>query len=301
MEKINNKNTDTLENNANNKKRNNVSEAFLHTYQGDVDMSLKNKKTSLIRLMEKKTGEKLKFKNNINSTSISIGHAVFLSALFIIVGVFAIYISNKIESSSNQARVFFKSINKKIVLFDTKTDLDITGLSPYSIKQLIANSIPYKPPGTLLEIGLHVNDSGTARKISVDEFFERLGLSLGKEYISHIDDYFIGAFYDRFGAYPVLLFSSKKPNIVMYGIRKWEYKAPVELTPVFVLNTKSPTELFGSDIKYIDTAIDNVDIRVLPNKNGDPIIIYGILDQNIIFMTNSTDAIKEINRRLQYN
>ena len=68
------------------------------------------------------------------------------------------------------------------------------------------------------------------------------------------------------------------------------------LTAPFFINTES-----GATYEFKDAIIDNRDVRVLLNNNGDIVFIYGFLDSKTLIMTTSKLALREAFNRIILN
>ncbi|MEN9621597.1 MAG: hypothetical protein RLZZ67_31 [Candidatus Parcubacteria bacterium] len=122
------------------------------------------------------------------------------------------------------------------------------------------------------------------------EIPNRLLRSLGTSYM-------IGVYtYDTQS--PFIIFKNTFFQNAFSGMLEWEQKMRTDLLPLVQVAHTGETNTGALSSAFEDIIISNVDVRVLKNDSGQPILMYAFADKDTIVVTTSQTALKYIIDRL---
>jgi hypothetical protein len=94
---------------------------------------------------------------------------------------------------------------------------------------------------------------------------------------------------------PVILLTVSEPDAAFAGMLAWEKTIATDLSPFFTLGSLT---LSSTPPVFTDTSFNNIDTRALYDGDGMLILMYTLLERNVIAITNSTATMQEVAQRL---
>lgn len=275
----------------------------LRTYRQDVADVMREKKTSLVRMVLEEQKERNKREQEVSPTSRKNLPIVLLSALFIFstIGiVYYIYFTvnsgdNTIENLSLTPLIFVEknievSINNK----------DSRALRSEIIKSIQdtnrrVDSIDYLFFTETL--GIQTPNGIVQKKnlIPSGRFFETLGMTVPPILLRSLRPDFMLGIHSFNKNQPFLVLKTDYYDNAFAGMLEWEGHLTEDLLTLFGQENRVQ-EL--SQRKWGDTVIKNKDTRVLLDFDGNIALVYAFKDQRTLIITTSEDTFLEVSRRL---
>jgi hypothetical protein len=94
---------------------------------------------------------------------------------------------------------------------------------------------------------------------------------------------------------PILLLRATEPDAAFAGMLAWESRMASNLSPLFPLGTLTLAE---TPPTFTDISLNNIDARVQYDGNQKIVLLYALLERNIIAITNSLTTMQEVASRL---
>lgn len=272
--------------------------APLRTYRQDVAGVMRDKKTSLVRLVLEEQKERGRRERELSPVSRKNLPLVILSVLFLFsTAGLAYYIyfhlhpvdrtledlhvtplifveqNKEIPANSKDSRLLKKEIID--TLADTKLKVDV-------IEYLFfTETIPGTPP--------------TKALIPSDRFFAALDIKMPPMLLRALRPDFMLGMHSFNNNQPFFILKTDYYDNAFAGMLEWENKLAEDILPVFGQASRIK-EL--SQRKWGDAVIKNKDTRVLRNFDESTALIYAFKDQRTLIITTSEDTLLEVSRRL---
>ncbi len=133
------------------------------------------------------------------------------------------------------------------------------------------------------------------------ELLNRLGAHLPDTLQRSLRQEYAFGFHSWIKNEPYLILITDSFDNAYAGMLEWEKNIPLDLGPIFydekaLLGATSTDQIVIE--KFVDRIYNNKDVRVIENREKKPILLWSILDRNIIIITTNGDTLNEINRRL---
>lgn len=238
------------------------------------------------------------------------------SKIFMIIGgvlliVGAIFFSVYLLKQKNNTVVPDQNITKNldaIVSYDTSSYTDISSIITIAdLMNLLKKESAQKDTAqSIRSIFLTTQNNGQRALSTLNEFLPILNLSMPDSLLrSFTGKYMLGIYTSaetdaNTGTnkpYVFLIFQIKDYNSSYAGMLYWEKTILDDMFTIFGIDvTGDNKQLLGKQFK--DTLVNNKDTRVLLDKDGYGLLYYTFPDKENMIITNSEDAIKEINNRL---
>ena len=284
--------------------------SLLHTYKGDVETMVKKQKLSLIKMaaaqanankndlyrLNKKTGKKnASFTRQIPTISL----ALSLLGLVALGVSYYVYFAPPPPPPSVQGQHSF-------FFADKVETVDITDRIPTTIKRMLASlrDSSYDPRGSVVQVipvkTVSSDSKTTLTPLTLRELFTLLKISFPNEYMSSLSDTFMFGWYAAEQKnHPYLILKSSSYDYTFAGMLEWERHIESDFYPLFTLTDSSPLQRFSAEFRFIDSTLDNVDVRILKDPAGKVHVVYGFVTKNLLLVTTDVVPFVEITKRLR--
>lgn len=284
----------------------NVSEGLapLRTYRQDVAGVMRDKKTSLVRLVLEEQKERNRREREVSPTSRKNLPLIFLSLIFLFstIGiVYYIYFRiNSVDHTLEDLKIV------PLIFVEKNKEIAVSGKDPRALEGEIVNDILQD---TTLKVdvieylfftetlGVQTQDGIVQKKniIPSDRLFEAVGIKMPPMLLRSLRPDFMLGFHSFNKNQPFLILKTDYYDNAFAGMLEWENGMAKDLLPLFG-RVDHVTEL--SQRKWDDTVIKNKDTRVLRNFDGSIALVYTFKDQRTLIITTSEDTLLEVSRRL---
>ncbi len=147
----------------------------------------------------------------------------------------------------------------------------------------------------ITQIYLSGTDSATMKSaVATSDFFSALNPRAPGSFIRNLSEEMMFGAYN--GTSPFFIFKTAQFTTAFAGMLEWEPFISTDLTPLFGEPLTSATP-YGA--KFVDTTLQNVDVRILYDQEGKERILYAFLNKTTLILTTSSDALLELITRLQ--
>ncbi|MEI6660381.1 MAG: hypothetical protein WCK91_03085 [bacterium] len=277
----------------------------VRTFSSDMAEAVRDNEISVVKvaLAEQKKHEKNDMLKSAEGTPAKKILWVSGGILLIVIslGIYYILIRKNTEQSTP---VVVQSVDiQAFIPYDQRANIDTTN----TISETdISNSI-HKEVGNIGKIGgiknIFINKvvAGKTVQLSSREFITAIGSTMPQALARSLpDSYIIGTYLPRgLGSSPhlFLMFQTKDYNVAYASMLSWESTLLNDVFTMFGIDVSGEKkELF--DEQWKDVILNNKDARVLYDKSGAPILYYLFLNRDYFIISDSQDAIKEVNSRL---
>lgn len=279
----------------------------IHTYLTDMAETVRNNEISVINIAvaEQKKHEREDIYRKVegkNSTKLFllVGGAILLLGTF--VTIYFVIQKNK-ETNAPITNVTSSKI-ETIISYDDQSFVDVTQTTNSNdfVKLLKPELLKVGNPDSIKSIFLTNSTSGTPEILKLEDFTSLLGITAPSSLIRSLTgQYMIGTYT------PAIKNANNKPNLFMLfqvkdydivyaGMLQWEKTMLNDLYGIFNINTVGNISL--SEMPFKDGLINNKDIRILYDNNGNNILSYIFIDKNTLLITDSQDVIEKITNQL---
>ncbi len=259
----------------------------LRTYQGDVDEALSKNKTSVSSIViaeQKRRDSVLSSPEDDARAANRNKYVVWIGGALVVIGLLVVIVVYYNASSSNQVTIVQKT--KTLIGFSVEKDIPITNASGGQITQAISKEVnAFKlPPNSILYINTTTASSTPAEPQDV--------LSLIAPQIPGVlsrsfeNQYMIGVYsFDRNA--PFIIFTTTDYASSFAGMLKWEPNMVSDIGSIFgITSTSTPV--------FLDKSLQNKDLRVLKDDNGQTILLYSFIDKNTLVITTKENILTGI-------
>ncbi len=300
----------------------------IRTFESDAVEATRQKNISAVSL----AAQQIQKKDNAHTTphpSKTLFHKDGLKKIVLIVGILVLIVASigivgyAIFSLIKQTPLPQQATPPKTLI--TADDTKIVSVSPnqntlnawLDAKHTLAND-----PATIVAIDL-IN-SGTTTPVNAQMFLTNLGAShMPSWFIRAIgQSYMTGFYHDGSSWNPFLIVQVDSYTNAFAGMLQWEPAMATDLAPLYASSqihtnvasttiatttafasytassTSSTTVTLATPPSFSDTFIDNKNVRVLGIPGQKPLLLYSFPEQNVLVITTSTAAMKEIFNRL---
>jgi hypothetical protein len=278
--------------------------APLRTYRQDVAGVMRDKKTSLVRLVLEEQKERNKREREKSPTSSKNLPLIILSLFFLFAAAGMVYYiffrlnpTDRTLADLKVTPLIFTEKNKEVsTAGKTSSALEGEITNLLHLEELRVDAVEYIFfTETLNSKTTDGEPTQEKNLISTDRFFERLGLKMPPMLLRSLRPNFMLGFHSFNKNQPFLIVKTDYYDNAFAGILDWESKMAGDLLPVFGRADRA-REL--SQRKWDDTVIKNKDTRVLRNFDGSIALIYTFKDQHTLIITTNEDTLLEVSRRL---
>ncbi len=287
--------------------------SIMHSLKYDVQDLVKDRKVSLIRAValesdKNATAETINKRGAITAAHNTSNAGIYLvSFLFFALGAIAlgaVFYAQSIKEAERQVGVEQVKKNNALIFYEHEQKFDVHDLESYELLGGLARIRETVPAtiGSITNILLITRDFSAesqgfvSRLATLEDFFKIAKPRLPKELTRNMSSgYMVGVHTTDENA-PFILLLGTSYEGALAGMLAWEGALPQDLSPFFP--SRGGTAAQSEVPQFSDISLDNIDARVLRTQNKKVRIVYAVLEQNVIVITNNIFTIKEIALRL---
>jgi len=285
------------------KKRN---EAVVHTFKDDVQNLVRTKKVSMTRIAAMESDKRgaaetvTEEKEPWKTTTV-----IALAILFLIVGsilAFGAYYAYTLNAAPNLAPQF----DPAIIFTEARESIDVTGKNEREIMATLAEARrnTFFSLGSVIEFHLtNLVETADGEKVPVHldsvDFLNAINATVPTAFKQTLGtDYVLGIHVIDENV-PFLILTSESYGHTFSGMLQWERNIEEDTIPFFSPggNFVKPA-IADSENTFLDTVIQNLDVRILRDKNGDVRLLYAFTNRGTLVITNNIRTLTELSNRL---
>lgn len=268
----------------------------MKTYSSDIAEALKNKQGSVLSIAfaEEKKRQQIHDATSAGSkkniTYILFG-ILFLSISAVMIGSFFFSIFDKSPSIAPAPKV------PSLVPYDVDSPEDVSTSSTSSIQELVRKNVSEPFEGKVKRILFYQSAGDLQSPVTLREFEDKIDFKMPNRLINSLNaDFFIGAINANNTNYPVMVFSINSFDTTFPGMNEWEKDIVEGLLYPFDIKADDDNELLNRAMQ--DKTIKNHPARILVDKTGKIVLIYGFVGSEYVVISTNEDAYGETVSRL---
>lgn len=260
----------------------------LRTFQGDVEETIHNKKTSVAKVFVAEQESKKKPELELpqkRSGSIFLTHGILPLVgvvLFVSGAITLVTIYYNIASNSAPIKVI---LDNSLVPYTDKMALDLPKPVDILNREQILKTLSDKKNTYNKSVGsvLYLQFLYNKTELSSVEFFQNIAATAPPSLARSFGEKYMSGIYSFDTNEVFLLLSTDDYGITYAGMLKWENSMANDLSLLF---PNTPTLSAGLDTTiFKDDSFNNQDVRILRNSSGQIGLVYGFIDKNILVIT----------------
>lgn len=283
--------------------------SILRTYKGDVQSLVRRKKLSLMRMaaaeVDQKSGQKYAIGKKIKPEN-STGLLLLLLAL-IALGVVAlggVYYTYILRAAPTPHAPKHQSL----IFTDKIETVDTTGKIPHVLKQELtaARNGAYYSPGSVAELLLielyedQITQDIVSTTLNTREILEALGVTNANAFAKVFQDKAMLGLYASEENVPFIILQTDIYDYAFEKMLLWEDSIESDLAPLFSPRGRfGDLDTFSAESAFSDTVVNNLDVRVLRDKDKKARLLYSFVNKNTLVITTSIPALIELSGRLR--
>lgn len=276
----------------------------LKTYASDMADAVRENEASVIQIAlaeQKRKAQEEMYKSQEGTTGSKI--KLFIGGLILIilaVGIAYFVIKQKDLQQSQVPQI------KKVeayISYDNDVSIDLTGTDTREnfIYKIDPELTKVENSGSIKSIFLQKKSGTDFKNLKFTDFVSIANISAPGSFIRAVsEDYMLGTYQKGDGtgkAHSFLILKATDYNRAFAGMLEWEKTMLYDLFPLFHIDISGDNK-YLLDKPFGDIIIDNKDARILYDKNGNDLMYYIFLNKDMLIITDSKEAIKEIGNRL---
>ncbi len=272
----------------------------IRTYQSDAARSVKENKTSLVRMVIAEQGKKESQLRELSPRSSKNIIFISLSVILLIAGVLLstyFFVKNMNIGGNTSTEV---TRIKTFILTEEDFGIDITGNNREAVWKKSITSIRNLTPrlDTLVNIYFTETKDYTAQPeiINTERFFSALESRIPSPLLRSLDSGFLFGIHSFNGNQPFLILKTNFYENAAAGMYSWEKDMAEEILPLFGIAPSGNSNIYEKD--FVDAVVKNKDVRMLKDNADQPIIMYYFKDKKTIIITTNEATLSELITRL---
>ncbi len=277
----------------------------IRTYEGDVAEAIKKQNESIISIQRKEEKKKEALKTLAPSVEAKESHTSalkplilsLLTIIFIAVGGYGAYYAWK----SYSMRVVVPQVvipANQFISADSVTKVDASTLGRQGLLAVVDTERNKPRDVTSLEqLEMTRQAASTTELLTTADFLTRLDTHAPSALVRAFDPLFMFGVYGSNPAHTVMLIKIDSFQNAFPGMLDWEGRMVEDILPLFAssdeLNSVPSVSLFA------DKTINNVDVRILKDTNGNTVLLYGFVGTGMLVITDNEESFRTISGRLQ--
>ena len=283
----------------------------LHTYTSDMTDAIRTNEASVIKiaLLEKQKRDQDAEYRKASGTGVSKLLLVLGGVILVGIAVLAFYFVFKQKVSNApipQDQVAVKAAG--IISSDATTTVDLTSAQNQIdvVTAIKKETASLGNPGSIKQIILTQTIAGLSQPIPILDLFSLMKINAPSALLRNLNDqYMIGAYTPaKLGgsditpkAHLFFILNVKDYNLAYKTGLDWEKTLLSNMFTFFNIDVSGDRNTL-LDKEWKDITINNMDARILYDSYGNDVLYYIFPNKEYLIITDSKDAIKEINARL---
>ncbi|MDP2650346.1 MAG: hypothetical protein Q8P16_02160 [bacterium] len=281
-------------------------DAIVRTFKDDVRDLVRTQKMSLARMAALESGKEgvpeLPQREPWKTTTI-----IALTMLFFAAGgvlLFGVYYAYQWQDAGSAGQ----ELPPSMIFTEARERVDITGRRGRQVVQMLAlaRSNALLSLGSMLDLYLmsQVDTTEGTRvlaHLSAAEFLRTIEASVPETFLQTLgEDYMVGLHIIDENV-PFILLSTNSYGYAFSGMLAWEPRMEEDLAP-FMSPRGGPatpvTAGFGRN-EFTDTVVENIDVRILRDANGETRLLYAFDGRDTIIITTNLRSLVELANRIR--
>lgn len=277
--------------------------APLRTYRQDVAGVMRDKKTSLVRLVLEEQKERNKREQEMSPTSRKNLPLIILSVVFLFSTVGLVYYVFFHQDPLN--RTLLELHVTPLILVEENKEVQTGGKNTSALRGEIVGTIESENLRVDAIEYLFFTETLSAQTpqgivekkdlLPSNRLFEALEIKMPSILFRSLRPDFMFGIHSFNKNQPFFILKTDYYDNAFAGMLEWESKLAEDILPVFG-EAGRVREL--SQRKWGDTVIKNKDTRTLNNFDGSIALVYTFKDQRTLIITTNEDTLLEVSRRL---
>ena len=269
----------------------------IRTFKSDMAESVQQKKTTVSQIvaaeeMKKRQEESIvAIRKESSSKAIRNIFLIILSLVILAAGAsggYYFYLQSPLAITTNPSHVensttfpsLIDDIPQKVVTFSK-----ISGLGSELASEL---GVAGRSLEELIPI---IGTSSVKTKASIQTILTYIAPHAPQTFSRSITgNYMIGVYRGESNAVFVILKNNYFQN-ALSGMFVWEKSMPEDIENFLSGSTNIDTSLFKKDERFVDGLVNNHDVRILNDTDGNPRIVYAFADNETLIITTKTEAL----------
>jgi hypothetical protein len=276
----------------------------LRTYSSDMADAIRENEATVIKiaLAEQKRHEREDIYRKAEGSPVSKFLLVLGSIVLVLIAGGAVYFFMQKKDVANVPVVAPKKI-ETFIAYDDEVFIDTTKVETKTdIAEILKTESEKKgTPGSIKALFLTTSQNGTPAILPLSKLLSLMDVSAPGSLTRSLDEYYMVGTYtslaDEEKPHLFFIFQTTDFNQSFAGMLAWEKTILDDLYLEYGVDVSGErSALFEKEFK--DIIINNKDARILYDNAGKDILYYIFLDKNTFVITDSQEAIKEINTRI---
>lgn len=275
----------------------------LRTYKKDVAGSIKDQKTSLIRMVLEDQRKKIKNELNESPESKKNLPLIIFSLIFFLLSVSIVYyafFTNKDPASEIFTKLNITPIvrteNTKEIIKSSQTPKEFS----HEIKKELTNNnskldtIEYIYFTEKYIVPTSKGDIESSKILKASSLFEDLEIPIPSKLLRSLKSDYMFGFHNFNGNQPFLILKTDYYDTAFSGMLDWEPTLLKDIAPLFAT-------AIGENIEnrsWGDIVIKSKDMRILKDFNEKTVLVYMFKDPNTLIISTSENTIFEVSTRM---
>lgn len=274
----------------------------LRTFKSDMDELVREQSISMARVLmeeEKRRREKGDVETSDSKKKVVV---ISLSILLVLSGfAFGAYVffDRQGDDVGDNANVSLPKTAESMVFSEKRNELILLKPSREEIFYAVRNAANEISGDSGKITDVQVFKGQEKQFISTRELFQSIRSEAPDELIRSLGNRFmlgaVSSFSGKNSGFLVLRSSSYQNSLA--GMLRWEKGSMVKDLYEILSGFQSTIELQESPFE--DRVLENQDVRILKNQNGEVVLIYGFFDTETIIISSEQDCFVEVLRRLR--
>lgn len=281
-------------------------EAVVHTFKDDVQHLVRNQKVSLSRIAAAESdSEERQQKPDESPRQLKTLVVTLLSILFLVIGgVLAggAYYAYTLNTAPNTTPQF----EPAIIFTEARESIDITDETARGIIQLlgVARKNIFFSLGSVIELHL-VRFVSTAEEevlmhLDAIDFLESIAADVPLTFLQTLGTEYVLGLHAIDENVPFLILTSRSYGHTFAGMLEWEQRIEENLIPFFSPGAEYVKPAIAEDENmFTDTVIQNLDVRILRDKEGNIRLLYAFVNRSTVVITTNIRTLVELASRLR--
>ncbi len=268
----------------------------LRTFQGDVQEAISKNKYSATTVLvseQKRKIERPEIADLQKKSEVKNKTYLVLGTTFILLGIIsflALYIINPNDG------ININQNPKTLVTFSDERNISDTELNRENLINLITEN--KQSWGSTVNSVLYINTSSEKQEGSIEKVVSIIGPNmLPSLQRSFGKDYMLGIYSFDTNETFIILTVDDFP-LAYSGMLKWESDMAYDLDGFFDILNENFDE---SSNVFIDETAKNRDMRILKDKNGNPLVLYSFIDRQTLVITRNEGILSAIAGKIVLN